>query len=139
MEKLPTFELTGEGEINGITLVTNADVETSQGKFVALLMDRKGNFAKLGEDGQLYPLTDEKPEKEKSKEESPAEKAHEIFEKMLNAEDPMGNYPMRFDTAKQCALIAVDEVLKLHKKVALNTLYFYVEVRKEILNYKKPE
>ena len=39
------------------------------------------------------------------------EKAKEIFDKMYNVDDPMGNYPMCFDTSKQCALIAVDDVL----------------------------
>jgi hypothetical protein len=29
-------------------------------------------------------------------------------------------------------LIAVDEILKLHKKVALETLEFYLEVKQEI-------
>ena len=44
---------------------------------------------------------------------TPKEKAEELFLKMYNTEDPMGNYPMCFDTAKQCALIAVDEILKI--------------------------
>jgi hypothetical protein len=39
------------------------------------------------------------------------EKAKELFDKMYMVDDPMGNYPMCFDTAKQCALIAVDEIL----------------------------
>lgn len=34
--------------------------------------------------------------------------------------------------AKTCALIAVDEILSLHKKVALETLEFYLEVKHEI-------
>ena len=34
--------------------------------------------------------------------------------------------------AKQCAFIAVDEILKLHKKVSLETLEFYQEVKQEI-------
>jgi hypothetical protein len=34
--------------------------------------------------------------------------------------------------AKTCALIAVDEILSLHKKVALETLKFYLEVKQEI-------
>lgn len=34
--------------------------------------------------------------------------------------------------AKTCALIAVDEILTLHKKVALQTLEFYLEVKQEI-------
>lgn len=43
---------------------------------------------------------------------TPKEKAEELFLKMYNTEDPMGNYPMCFDTAKQCALIAVDEIMQ---------------------------
>lgn len=42
---------------------------------------------------------------------TPKEKAKELFDKMYLVDDPMGNYPMCFDTAKQCALIAVDEIL----------------------------
>ena len=38
-------------------------------------------------------------------------KAQEIFNKMYQVDDIMGNYPMCFDTAKKCALIAVDEIL----------------------------
>ena len=39
------------------------------------------------------------------------EKAQEIFNKMYQVNDVMGNYPMCFDTAKQCALMAVEEIL----------------------------
>jgi hypothetical protein len=35
-------------------------------------------------------------------------------------------------TAQQCALIAVDEILKLHKKLPLETLEYYVQVKNEI-------
>lgn len=42
----------------------------------------------------------------------PQEKAKELFDKMYMVDDPMGNYPMCFDTAKQCALIAVDLVIE---------------------------
>jgi hypothetical protein len=41
-----------------------------------------------------------------------SEKAKELFDKMYNVDDVIGNYPMCFDTAKQCALIAVDEIIK---------------------------
>jgi hypothetical protein len=41
----------------------------------------------------------------------PKEKAKEIFNKMYQVDDIMGNYPMCFDTAKKCALIAVNEIL----------------------------
>lgn len=43
---------------------------------------------------------------------TPKEKAKELFDKMYFVDDPMGNYPMCFDTAKQCSLIAVDELIK---------------------------
>jgi hypothetical protein len=42
---------------------------------------------------------------------SAKDKAKELFNKMYHVDDPMGNYPMCFDTAKQCALIAVDEMI----------------------------
>lgn len=58
---------------------------------------------------------------------TPREKAKEIFDKMYNVDDPMGNYPMCFDTAKQCALIAVEEMLgeyqsmsDLESKIVIN-------------------
>ena len=40
------------------------------------------------------------------------EKAKELFDKMYQVDDIMGNYPMCFDTSKKCALIAVDEIIK---------------------------
>jgi len=43
---------------------------------------------------------------------TPKEKAKELFDKMYLVDDIMGNYPMCFDTAKKCALIAVDEIIK---------------------------
>ena len=45
---------------------------------------------------------------------TPKEKADELFNKMYQVKDIMGNYPMCFDTAKQCALIAVEEILNHH-------------------------
>lgn len=53
---------------------------------------------------------------------TPKEKAKEIFDKMYYIDDPMGNYPMCFDTAKQCALIAVDEMLKVTPKYSTDEL-----------------
>ena len=43
---------------------------------------------------------------------TPKKKAKEIFTRMYNAYDALNKYPMCFDTAKQCALIAVDEIIK---------------------------
>ena len=43
---------------------------------------------------------------------NPKGKATEIYNKMFKVEDDMSNYPMCHDTAKKCALIAVDEIIK---------------------------
>ena len=43
---------------------------------------------------------------------TPQEKAKELFDKIDTVIDEWGNYPMCFDTSKQCALIAVDEILE---------------------------
>lgn len=51
---------------------------------------------------------------------SAEEKARELFDKMYMVDDPMGNYPMCFDTAKQCALIAVDEMLDFRNALYIN-------------------
>ncbi len=61
---------------------------------------------------------------------TPKEKAEELHHKMYMVDDPMGNYPMCFDTAKQCALIAVDTVLWMASHYA--TIEYWQEVRKEI-------
>jgi hypothetical protein len=42
---------------------------------------------------------------------NPKEKAEEIFNRMYQVEDDMDYYPMTLDTAKKCALIAVDVIL----------------------------
>jgi hypothetical protein len=63
------------------------------------------------------------------------EKAEELVYKMY---DEMFYYKDGYSSgdaigaAKQCALIAVDEVLKLHKKLPLETLEYYAEVKHEI-------
>ena len=70
---------------------------------------------------------------------TPKEKAEKLFNQMYMVEDPMGNYPMCFDTAKQCALILVEEILRV-KNNFLQTEYqeyFWEEVHREIKNYKK--
>jgi hypothetical protein len=67
---------------------------------------------------------------------TPQEKAKELIDKMYNTDDPMGNYPMCFDTAKQCALIAVEEILASHYKVLTginnSILEYWLEVQQEI-------
>lgn len=83
---------------------------------------------------------------------TPIEKANEIFNKMYNVDDIMGNYPMCFDTAKKCALISVDYVIEsapinpnntdwddcggthkyYHDAQRSESLQFWNEVKKEI-------
>jgi hypothetical protein len=60
------------------------------------------------------------------------DKAQEIFNKMYQVDDIMGNYPMCFDTAKSCSLIAVDEILNNCYEVMKP---FWEEVKQEIENY----
>ena len=64
-------------------------------------------------------------------------KAKELFDKMYIVDDPMGNYPMCFDTAKECALIAVDEILTAldeHQWQNRNVIEFYLCVKQDIIN-----
>jgi hypothetical protein len=66
---------------------------------------------------------------------TPKEKAVELFDKFMKPIDELHKYPMCFSTAKQCALIAVDEVLqysKAHGFIGLTE--YYEEVKKEIEN-----
>lgn len=70
---------------------------------------------------------------------APKEKAKEIFDKMYLVEDSIGDYPMCFDTAKQCALIAVDEMLNEYPNQCPKDSYemerhiFWQEVKEELL------
>jgi hypothetical protein len=66
---------------------------------------------------------------------SPKEKAVELFDKFMKPIDELHKYPMCFSTAKQCALIAVDEVLKYSKAHGfIGLTEYYEEVKKEIQN-----
>jgi hypothetical protein len=72
---------------------------------------------------------------------TPKEKAREIFNKMYTVEDPMGKYPMCFDSAKECALIAVDEILNQDKGAfditeAEYHFSYWNNVQEEIVNLK---
>lgn len=67
---------------------------------------------------------------------TPKEKAKEIFAKMYFVEHPMGKYPMCFDTVKQCALIAVDEIISIKLlwfQKDTEHLDFWKEVKEELL------
>lgn len=68
------------------------------------------------------------------------EKAKEIFDKIDTVTDEWGNYPMCFDTSKQCALIAVDQIILANphsnpfNTEVVSTMDYWVDVRKEIDN-----
>jgi hypothetical protein len=69
---------------------------------------------------------------------TPKDKAKELFDKFMKPIDGLHKYPMCFDTAKQCAMIAVDEVIEaLHEHHWQNRLIidYWEEVKNEIENY----
>ncbi len=69
---------------------------------------------------------------------TPKDKAKELFDKFMKPIDGLHKYPMCFDTAKQCALIAVDEVIEaLHEHHWQNRLIinYWEEVKQDIENY----
>ena len=43
---------------------------------------------------------------------TPEDKAFQIYNYMLMSIDGLGKYPMCHDTAKQCAIVAVNEVMQ---------------------------
>ena len=66
---------------------------------------------------------------------TPKEKAKEIFNNMYQVNDNMGNYPMCFDTAKKCSLIAVKEIMNSIDAEEYVVLYYYWQkVKQEIEN-----
>jgi len=81
---------------------------------------------------------------------TPKEKAQNLFNKIYEVEDTLGNYPMCVETAKKCALITVDEIIKVcpyldsSNRVDLNELdapieqyvSFWEEVQIEIQRFK---
>lgn len=63
---------------------------------------------------------------------TPKEKAKELVKKFSSfAHDEFGNPKINNYKAKQCALIAVDEILTLTIEKD-NIYYYYLEVKKEI-------
>lgn len=74
---------------------------------------------------------------------NPKEKADKIFSEMYKAKDPLNSYPMCFDTAKQCSLIAVDEIIDQWEYIDVyladgrgelnHNLKYWYEVKKQIL------
>jgi hypothetical protein len=69
---------------------------------------------------------------------TPKDKAKELFNKMYFVDDPIGNFPMCIETAIQCALVAVDEIISsnphsnpLNTNVE-STMNYWQEVKQEI-------
>jgi hypothetical protein len=68
---------------------------------------------------------------------TPKYKAKELFDKFMKPVDGLHKYPMCFDTAKQCALIAVnllmEEAYRQHDYEGF--ISYWKEVKQEIENY----
>lgn len=63
---------------------------------------------------------------------TPNEKAKELLEKFMQPIDELNKYPMCFDTAKQCALIAVNEIINSALFKWLEDEIYWDEVKQEI-------
>lgn len=67
-------------------------------------------------------------------------KAKELIERFMTPIDELHSYPMCFDTAKQCALICVDEIIDefFGDDSAFGTrrYNYWQQVRNEIINFK---
>jgi hypothetical protein len=68
---------------------------------------------------------------------TPKDKSKELFDKFMKPVDGLHKYPMCFDTAKQCALIAVnllmEEAYRQHDYEGF--ISYWKEVKQEIENY----
>lgn len=77
------------------------------------------------------------------------EKAKELIEKFLMPIDELHKYPMCLETAKQCAIICVDEIInasptnpltggyiELYSDMIDEAIEFWQTVKQEIINYK---
>jgi len=66
------------------------------------------------------------------------EKAEQLFDKFMRPIDGWHKYPMCFDTAKQCSIIAVDEILTQNnvwiKQIGKGTNNYWQQVKTEIEN-----
>jgi hypothetical protein len=66
---------------------------------------------------------------------TPKEKAKELFDKFMKPVDGLHKYPMCFDTAKQCALIAVEfskEFITGDLSEAFDKFLYIQEIKQEI-------
>jgi hypothetical protein len=72
---------------------------------------------------------------------TPKEKAKELFNNIYYIEDSNDNYPMSCETAKKCALIAVNEIIKeivinLHRHDMVDRYSYWEDVKKQIDKYE---
>ena len=68
---------------------------------------------------------------------APKEKAKELIEKFMKPIDGLHKYPMCFDTAKECSLISVYEILEMDLPIleeATDGFYDYWEKVRDELN-----
>ena len=63
---------------------------------------------------------------------TPKEKAKELHAQFMKPVDGLYKYPMCFDTAKQCALICVEEIIKKHYDDWDSYSDYWKKVKKEI-------
>ena len=64
---------------------------------------------------------------------TPKEKAIELYNKFLNPSGDTYLYGMlEHESAKECALIAVDEILYITEHESPSTYVYYVKVKQEI-------
>jgi hypothetical protein len=64
----------------------------------------------------------------------PKEKAKELFNKMYQVDNVLFEKMMDSCEAKQCALIAVDEIIDLVKHIDVDSEDYWEEVKQEIIN-----
>ena len=69
----------------------------------------------------------------------PKEKAEELIHKFAKPIDALHKYPMCYETSKQCALIAVDEIISLmikfhgrHIEDNISEIEYWQKVKQEI-------
>jgi hypothetical protein len=66
---------------------------------------------------------------------TPKKKAEELVNKMYMCDDSEGNYPMCFDSSKQCALIAVEFAIEFaggDMNEQFDKILYLIEVKEEI-------
>ena len=65
---------------------------------------------------------------------TPKEKAIELYNKFYSTSSHPHHVESRKYNAKQCALIAVDEMIEVAKSLTMETQEWYEEVKQEIEN-----